>query len=95
MASESPTTIEVGAAIPRVADGHLKGDAALHTKTEYVSLLDPEVPQQGGRVVGHRFVGDGAVDVGGVPVPLPLDRDHLAGLGQAPGTTSPIMPIVM
>jgi len=40
------------------------------------------VPQQGGGIVGHPFVGDGAVDVGRVPVPLQLDGDDLPGLGE-------------
>ena len=66
----------------RVADGELQGDAAAHAVADDVGVLDAEVSEQGGRVVGHLLVGDRAVDVGGVAVALQLDHDDLSGLGE-------------
>ena len=72
----------------------LEGRTTPHAVAEDVGPFDVEVPQQGGDIVGHLLVGERTVDVGGVTVPLQLDGDDLAGLGQG-GTSAPIAPIVM
>jgi hypothetical protein len=45
-------------------------------------MFDHQVPQQGGDVVRHLLVGERAVYVGSVPVPLQLDGDDLPSLGE-------------
>jgi len=63
-----------------VADGKLEGGGAAHAEAEDVGVVEVEVTDQGGHVVGHVLVGDGAVYVGRAPVPLQLDGDHPPGL---------------
>jgi hypothetical protein len=60
----------------------LQCHAAAEAVAVDVGLFDPQVPQQPGGVVGELLVGERAVDVGGVPMALELDGDHLAVLGQ-------------
>jgi hypothetical protein len=52
------------------------------------------VLQQRGGVIGELLVGERAVDVGGVPMALELDRDDPVALASA-GTRSPISSTVM
>jgi hypothetical protein len=66
----------------RVVDGHLEGDGRAAGVPEDVGVLDAEVAQERGGVVGPVLDGQRAVDVGGVPVRLLLDRDDLPGLGE-------------
>jgi hypothetical protein len=66
-----------------VADGELQRDGATHAEAEDVGMVEAEVTDKGRHIIGHVLVGDGAVDVGGAPVPLHLCGDHPAGLRQA------------
>ena len=56
----------------------LQGHACSERISYKVGLLDVEVFHERGNIICHRFVGDRAVDVGGTPVRLQIDRDDLA-----------------
>ena len=63
---------------------------AAHAVADDVGLRDAEVLHQGGDIIGHLLVAEGAVDdVGGVPMALELDGDDLVGLGQGGQDRSP------
>src|SRR5215216_4648612 len=66
----------------RVPDSDLKGDAGSEAPAKDVGIFDPDVPQQGGSVVGHQLVPQGAISVGRAPMGLQLDGDDPAGLGK-------------
>ena len=66
----------------RVLDGDLQSDAGSQAVAEDVGFLDPEVSQQGGRVVRHLLDSQRAIDVGRVPMRLLLDGDDPSGLGK-------------
>jgi hypothetical protein len=65
-----------------VADAQLQRHSAARAVAEDIGALDSEVTEQRRRVVRHVLVGDRAVDVCGVAVPLLLDGDHLPGFRQ-------------
>jgi hypothetical protein len=71
-----------------VADRQPQGDVPAVAVAEQVRLLDPELPERGGGVVGHPGEGQRAVGVGGAAVALLLERDHLAALRER-GEESP------
>ena len=65
-----------------MADRELNGGAATHAEADHVGLLDAEVGEQGGRVVGDALVADRPVGVGGAAVRLRVEGDDLAVRGQ-------------
>ncbi len=62
-----------------MADSDLDGRRRTHAEPDDIGLLDPQVVQQGGAVVGHPLVRDRPVDIGGAAVALEIGDDHLAG----------------
>jgi len=59
-----------------MADGSAHGDAAADRVAHNVGLREPKMLDQRGDVVGHRFVTQWAVDIGGAPVSLQIDGNH-------------------
>jgi hypothetical protein len=53
------------------------GDETTQAETEQVGLLDPQLVEQRDDVTGLRLDRHRAAGVGGVPVALELNRDHL------------------
>ena len=53
-------------------------DAAAERIAHDIGLREPELLDERGDIVGHRLVGERAVDIGGAPVPLQIDSDDLA-----------------
>ena len=67
----------------RMPDGDLHGDVAAVAEAEQVGLLDLEMLQERGGVIGRLLEGERAIgDVGGAPVPLLLEGDDLPALCQ-------------
>jgi hypothetical protein len=65
-----------------VPETELEGHAAAEAVAIEVGLLDADVRQQRGGVVGEQLVEERTIDVRRVPMSLELDRDDPAGLGQ-------------
>jgi hypothetical protein len=66
----------------RMPDGDLLGGVAAKAVAEDIDLLNAEVFQQRGGVVGQLFVGQRAVDIGGTSVTLEFDGDDLSRFRQ-------------
>ena len=60
----------------------MQRDAATQRVAEEVGPFVPEMRDERGDVIRELLETEGAVDVGGVPMPLQLDSDDLPGLGQ-------------
>ena len=63
-------------------DGGPQGDAAAQRVAHDVGLFDPQMLDQGGDVVSHQLEAQRAIDVGGAPMGLQIDGDHLPVLGE-------------
>jgi hypothetical protein len=66
----------------RAPGGELPRGGGPHAEAEGVSAVDFDVAEEDGGIVGQLLVAQWAVDVGGAPVSLLVDRDDLASLGQ-------------
>ena len=62
--------------------GSLQGDPATQRITHNVGLLDPEILNQPGNVVGHCLETQRPVDIGRVSVTLQFNSDDLPFLGE-------------
>src|SRR6266566_6786900 len=58
------------------AESDLQGDRAPRAIAEEIGLLDPQMTQERGGVLGPLLYTERAIDVGGVPMSLLLDSDH-------------------
>ena len=64
-------------------DGRPERDAATERVADDVGLLEPELGDQGGDVVGHEPDVDRTVDVGRPAVRLEIGQDDLVALGES------------
>jgi hypothetical protein len=61
-------------------DRQLQGNSAAQRTAHHVGPLHPQLPHQGGDVIGHRLEAQWTLDIGGAAVSLQFDRDHLPRL---------------
>ncbi len=65
-----------------VAYGDLQRDASAQAVAENISVCDAKLAECGGCVVGHLLHGQWAINIGGMPMRLLFEGDHLPGFGQ-------------